>query len=108
MTNLPSGLIVEIKLKHLNANGVPYYIHQKGNHGSGLIMVKLNALNGQCKLLTQQRNFMTDQMEWMPVLDEELVEESKADEHIQRATNRDPDLWVIEIEDRDMQNPFAD
>lgn len=107
-SGLPIGLIVEIKLKELTSQGVPYYIHQSGNHGSGLMMLKLNALDGQCKLITQQRNFLTDILEWIPALEQETVTESEADSYIHRCIARDPDLWVIEIEGREMQNPFED
>ncbi len=71
-------------------------------------MLKLNSLQGKVKLIIQERDFMTDEMTWAPALEQETVEEPEADAYIQRAISRDPDLWVIEIEDRDMQNPFEE
>ena len=103
---LPTGLLVDAVLAPLNARGVFYYITQKGNHASGLILLKLNGLKGQVKLITRQRNFMTDEVQWMDALGEPLVDEPKADEYIRRQISIDPDLWVIEIEDEAMQNPF--
>ncbi len=103
---LPTALWVEGHLHALTLAAVSYYITHKGNPSSGMVMIKLNGLEGQVKLLTQQRDIMTYEMGWTKALDEETVEEPKADEYIQRAISRDPDLWVIEIEDRAMTNPF--
>lgn len=102
------GILIEAILRDLTAKAIPYYILQTGNHSSGLILVKLNSLDGSCKLLTQQRNFMTDMLEWTPALQAELVLEVDADAYIARSKTRDPDLWVIEVEDRAMNNPFAE
>lgn len=104
---LPTGLLVDAVLTPLNARGIFYYITQRGNPASGLILLKLNGLKGTVKLLTQQRNFMTDEIEWMPALKDELAPEPEADHYIQKARTHDPDLWVIEIEDETMENPFT-
>ena len=105
---LPTALYVEGHLKNLTDQAKYYHFVQKGNHSSGIIALKINNLEGKVKLIIQERDFMSDQMAWVPALSEEIVEESEADAYIQRAIGRDPDLWVIEIEDRDMNNPFED
>lgn len=105
---LPTGLLVEATLTPLNARGLYYYIQQKGNHASGLMLVKLNGLKGKVRLRTQQRDFMEDTLLWVDALAEETLEEPAADAYIQRAQQTDPDLWVIEIEDPEMNNPFEE
>lgn len=102
---LPTGLWVEAVLRPLNERGIFYYIINKGNHASGVVMVKLNGLDNGCSLLIQQRD-LDGNLGWMHALDEENLEEQKADAYIQRAIERDPDLWVIEVEDPERQNPF--
>ena len=103
---LPTALFVEGHLATLTAKAVPYYFIQKGNASSGLLVLKLNGLKGRVRLLVQQRDFMEDTLVWVAALEEEVVEENKADEYIQRAIARDPDLWVLEIEDESLTNPF--
>jgi len=102
---LPTALWVDGHLKTLQIRAVPYYIWNTGERNSGVVLVKINALNGWCVLLIQQRN-LEGVMGWMHALGKEEVEEREADEYIRRAIARDPDLWAIEIEDRDKQNPF--
>lgn len=105
---LPTGLWVEIHLRNLEAVGTYYYYIQKGNHASGLLLLKLNSTKGQISLLEQERNFETGKLEWVNALNEDHPAESAADEYIQRAIARDPDLWVIEVEDPELKNPFED
>ena len=103
---IQTALWVDAQLRPLNGKGIFYYIYNKGEQNSGIVLLKLNGMQGQCRLLIQQRDFETDKMGWVPALAEETVDESEADAYIQRAVSRDPDLWVIEIEDQDMNNPF--
>jgi len=105
-SRLPTALWVEACLQPLNGKGIFYYIIQKGNYDSGIVLLKLNGMDGQCALLTQQRDFDSDELVWVSALENKEVEEPKADAYIARAATRDPDLWVVEIEDRDMNNPF--
>lgn len=102
---LPVHLWVDAQLRGLNDRGVFYYIQQRGEKNSGVILLKVNGLQGQCHLLIQQRD-LDGVLGWMNALGKELVDEVDADAYILRSILRDPDLWVIEIEDREMKNPF--
>jgi hypothetical protein len=99
---LPTHLFVEVHTKQLNMNGVPYYLHQKGDHNSGMIVIKINGLGNGCALYMQQRNF-DGELGWM---DMNMSEEKTIDDYIKRTISRDPDLWVIEVEDSSLKNPF--
>ena len=102
---LPVHLWVEAQLKPLNDSGIFYYIQQRGEQNTGTVLLKINGLLGHCNLLIQQRD-LDGKLRWMHALRKEQVEERDADQYIQRSISRDPDLWVIEIEDREMNNPF--
>ncbi len=104
---LPIGLWVETQLAALNARGVSYYITQKGNHGSGVVLLKLLNRQYECSLLIQQRD-LDGKLGWVHALNKEVLEEREADEYIQRSIPRDPDMWVIEIEQDTLDNPFEE
>lgn len=102
---IPTYLKVDGKLRELSAQGVGVYVTNKGEKMSGLILLKLSDCAGQCKLLTQQRD-LEGVLGWMNVFEEEIIDDKKADDYSARAIYRDPDLWVIEIESKEMINPF--
>ena len=102
----PTHIWLEAKIRELSVQGIGVYITHKGEKMSGLVLLKLVRNTEECKLLTQQRNFETNALDWVNVFQEDTVEEQKADEYIARSANRDPDLWVVEVENKEMINPF--
>lgn len=104
---LPTALWVEAHLRRLGNEGIPYYIANTGAYAGGTVVVKINGLEKGCRLLIQQRD-LNGVLGWVDATKDSILEEKKADEYISRAVSRDPDLWVIETEDRRMQNPFEE
>lgn len=104
---LPTSLWLDAHLRRLNEKGRGYYIVQKGAFAAGTVLLKINLLNGFCHVLIQVRD-EKGHLGWMDALKNEVVAESDADQYIRRAVDRDPDLWVIEIEDRAGINPFKE
>lgn len=102
---LPTSLMVDGCLSQLNGKGIFYYIAQRGDPNSGIILLKLNGLGNGCKLLIQQRD-LDGVLGWDNALGDDMPQESDIDAYILRSKSRDPDLWVIEIEDCEMHNPF--
>lgn len=102
---LPVHIWIEAGLKSLDERGVFYYIPQRGERNSGIVLLKIANRKGQCMLLTQQRD-IDGNLGWIDAMGEARLDETKADDYIRRSISRDPDLWVIEIEDPDMNNPF--
>ena len=102
---LPTALWVDAHLRRLTLEAVPYYIVNKGAPASGTVMLKLYAPGQGTKLLQQQRDLDGD-MGWLALFQGETVEEAKAVDYIRRAIERDPDVWVIEIENKKFTNPF--
>lgn len=104
-TRLPISIWIDAHLRRLNEIGQGYYILNKGAFAAGTVLVKINLLDGFSLLLTQIRD-MDGNLGWMSATKEERVAETDADAYIRRAVDRDPDIWVIEVEDREGKNPF--
>ena len=102
---LPTHIWTGAIMRRLAQQGAPAYVVQKGDLSGGVVLVKIALLNGECRLQIQQRD-IDGVMGWVSPLKTDIVPEQEADAYIQRSIQRDPDLWVIEVEDRDGINPF--
>lgn len=102
---LSTELYVQAHVRQCFAQGLTAVVAHKGDAWGGAILIKLNLLGPGCKLLTQTRD--TDgEIAWLPVQAGTFLTEMDADAYIARSVQRDPDLWVVEIEDRTGRNPF--
>lgn len=102
---LPAKLYIDAHLRHLNQRGTPYYIVNEGSYAGGTIMLKLFASKNECLVLQQQRD-LDGNLGWMSYSGEDKMNEMDADDFIRRTVERDPDVWIIEIEDKGLENPF--
>ena len=101
--DLPTYLWVDAKIRELSDSSKPVYVLNKGNKTGGLVLAKVSNLDGDCKVYTQQRD-LEGQLGWF----EQDMAEGEADQYIRQELEFDTDLWVLEIEDREMKNPFID
>lgn len=102
---LRTDVWVKAHLRRCTADGVPATLARRGDATGGLVVLKLNQLDLGCRVLSQSRD-LDGRLAWLPALKGELVAETEADAYIARAVERDPDLWVVEIEHRDGWHPF--
>ena len=102
---LPTEVWVKAHIRRCLAEGVPVTVARRGEPHGGILLLKLNQLERGCRLLSQTRD-LDGRIAWLPALKGALVAEDEADGYIARAVERDPDLWVVEIEHRDGWHPF--
>ncbi len=94
---LTSEVWVAAYLTRCRLADIPAFVVARGDHTAGAVLVKLNTLDG--KAVTYQRSFdlMTGDRRWMVLAE---GEDAEVDGVVRRQRKMDPDLWVIEIEDR--------
>lgn len=102
---LATELFVQAHLRQCFARGLTAIVAHKGDAWGGAIIVKLNLLGPGCRLLSQTRD-AAGEIAWLQVQKGDLMPEKEADAYIARQVARDPDLWVVEIEDKAGANPF--
>lgn len=102
---LPTELWVTAHIRQCAAKGIPVYVMRKGALASGTVIVRISMAEKGNRLLTQARD-LDGKMGWMDPFEGENIDEARASQYIERAVQRDPDLWVIEVEDRSGANPF--
>lgn len=96
MPRLTAEFWVQAYLRRLNIANIPAFVVHKGDITAGAILIKANPLDGSAKLF--HRIYDGDGQRIWSLLDEGL--ESKMDELVGKQRRFDPDLWVIEVEDR--------
>ena len=102
---LPTDVWVMAHVRRCSAEGIPVTVVHRGDGDRGTVLLKLFLQGRGCRLLSQSRD-LDGRLGWLPALDGAVVDEGEADAYIARAVARDPDLWVIEIEERDGRHPF--
>lgn len=102
---LSTELWVQAHLRRCNGEGLFAAVLHKGDLWGGAVIVKLNLLDGTFKVLTQTRD-LDGRVAWLAAQQGALLAEADASAYIERQVKRDPDLWVIEVEDKLGRNPF--
>jgi hypothetical protein len=94
---LKTGLWVKTVIRRCDLATVAVAVVARGDSDSGAVLLKLNAREEGCSVLTQARD-PNGELIWMRATGPTAVAEADADSYIARQRRRDPDLWVIEIE----------
>ena len=94
---LTADFWVHAYLRRLALANIPGYVTARGDATAGAVLVKLATLDGQARAYQRQFDLTLGQRTWV-ILTE--GPEPAVDAAIARQRKNDPDLWIIEIEDR--------
>ncbi len=98
ISRLKAGIFVRAIVRRAEVAGAQAYVVRKGSEEAGAIFLKVSKLDGTCTVLNQARSGAGD-LVWARPLGE-WVDEEKSRAYFERQVKFDPDLWIVEIEDR--------
>ncbi len=99
---LTTGLWVSAQVRLCDRAFIPAAVVRRGDPDAGTVLLKLNRFEQGVTVYTQTIT-MDDTPAWSRGTGPAPVTEAEADAYIARQVQRDPDLWVLEIEDRRAQ-----
>ena len=94
---LTADFWVRAYLARLRLADIPAFLTAKGDATAGAVLVKCATLDGQARAWQRSFDLMTGERAWVVLAE---GPEADVDAAIGRQRRFDPDLWVIEIEDR--------
>ncbi len=102
---LRAEIWVAAYLKRLSLLNIPAFVVAKGDTTAGAVLIKLNTLDGNARLYQRAFDLMSGDRTWV-VLSE--GRETDVDTSVTAQRSFDPDLWVIEVEDKDARHLLDD
>ncbi|PRY87818.1 DUF1491 family protein [Donghicola tyrosinivorans] len=97
MARLATDFWVHAYLARLRLADIPAYVVAHGDDTAGAVIVKLATLDGRAKAFHRSYDLMTGERVWATLAE---GSEPEVDAALSRQRGFDPDLWVIEVEDR--------
>jgi hypothetical protein len=94
---LKSGIWVKALIRRCDLAAIAVAVVARGDADAGAVLLKFNGRDAGCFVLAQARG-KDGELLWMRATGPASVAEAEADSYIERQRQRDPDLWVIEIE----------
>lgn len=96
-TRLTADFWVRAYLRRLELAGIPAFITAHGDATAGAVLVKQSPLDGTACAYQRSFDLMSGSRAWVILAQ---GAERDVDAAIARQRSFDPDLWVVEVEDR--------
>lgn len=100
MDELKTDFWASALIRRAQIGGAFAGVVRKGDTDAGAVMVKVATMDGKARLYGPARNGEGERI-WLDLSAGPLGDvEADVDAHIRKRADTDPDLWVIEVEDK--------
>ena len=108
--SLKTEIIIKSVTKIAQQEGIPVFVIKKGDLDSGIILIKIDLLNGKGQLIRRNYSYSLKNnksvIEYIKLHKEIELEYPKLQKLIEKEIKIDTDAWVVEIEDKQGRNFF--
>ncbi len=106
---LKSAIWVAAYMRRCQQEGAFAAVRRRGDEDAGAIFIKINYLDNRAELFGPAPQTAFDDAKpadraFIRTFGDIPVEDAKAEERLAREITYDPDLWIIEIEDKQGRN----
>ena len=102
---LKAGIFVRALIRRAEVAGAAAFVVRKGSEEAGAVLLKISRLDGTSVVLSQARRG-EGELVWVKPVGDAANDEATA-KYFEKQIKFDPDLWIVEIEDREGR-PFVD
>ena len=99
LPRIKSLIQVQAVIRRAELSGAHAFLVRRGSDEAGALFLKLSRLDGTFTVLNQARRG-DGELVWTKPLGE-AVDEAAVNTWLEKQTRFDPDLWILEIEDRE-------
>jgi hypothetical protein len=96
---LKSGIYVKAIIRRAETQGAQAFVVRRGAEEAGALFLKVSRLDGTCMVLNQARRGEGELVWTKPLGDS--TDDEKAQSYFDKQMKFDPDIWIVEIEDRE-------
>ena len=93
-----TALWVQAQLRVCDLGGIPFMVRRRGDPDAGAVVLLINRGTGGVTALSQTRDDH-GRLAWLRPLGAGPAAETQIEDFVARTVKRDPDVWVIEVED---------
>ena len=96
---LKAGIFVRALIRRAEVAGAAAFVVRKGSEEAGAVLLKISKLDGTSMVLSQARRGEGELVWVKPIGD--AADEAAAAKYFEKQARFDPDVWIVEIEDRE-------
>lgn len=97
MSRLTASFWTSAYRKRLEMFDIPCFVVRHGDDGAGAVLIKLNTLDGRARVYQRSFDILSGERAWIVLAE---GSEAECDAALARQARFDPDVWILEVEDR--------